>query len=98
VGFALSAFFWIPALLEKKHALVDSILLLIYSAFVKRKSGFAANVLVGLLVGTAFLYGEATILNTVSLVSLSLYPIACGTIGGNILRDIFSLEGDSKTD
>lgn len=76
--------------------LIDSILLLLYSAFVKRKSGFAANVLVGLLVGTAFIYGEATISNTVSLISLSLYPIACGTIGGNVLRDILSLEGDSK--
>jgi geranylgeranylglycerol-phosphate geranylgeranyltransferase len=78
--------------------LVDSILLLIYSAFVKRKSGFAANVLVGLLVGTAFIYGEATISvsQTVSLVSLSLYPICFGTIGGNILRDILSFEGDSK--
>jgi 4-hydroxybenzoate polyprenyltransferase len=31
-----------------------------------------------------------------SLVSLSLYPIAFGTIGGNILRDILSSEGDSK--
>ncbi len=76
--------------------LVDSILLVIYSAFVKRKSGFAANVLVGLLVGTAFIYGEATISQTISLVSLSLYPICFGTIGGNILRDILSLEGDSK--
>ncbi len=78
--------------------LVDSILLLIYSAFVKRKSGFAANVLVGLLVGTAFIYGEVTIsvFQTVSLVSLSLYPICFGTIGGNILRDILSFEGDSK--
>jgi geranylgeranylglycerol-phosphate geranylgeranyltransferase len=76
--------------------LVDSILLVIYSAFVKRKSGFAANVLVGLLVGTAFIYGEATISGTVSLVSLSLYPICFGTIGGNILRDILSFEGDSK--
>jgi geranylgeranylglycerol-phosphate geranylgeranyltransferase len=78
--------------------LVDSILLLIYSAFVKRKSGFAANVLVGLLVGTAFIYGEATISvsQTISLVSLSLYPICFGTIGGNILRDILSFEGDSK--
>jgi 4-hydroxybenzoate polyprenyltransferase len=27
---------------------------------------------------------------------LSLYPIACGTIGGNVLRDILSLDGDSK--
>jgi geranylgeranylglycerol-phosphate geranylgeranyltransferase len=76
--------------------LVDSVVLVCYSAFVKRLSGFAANIVVGLLVGTAFLYGEATISNTVSLVSLSLYPICLGTIGGNILRDILSSEGDSK--
>ena len=76
--------------------LVDCILLVIYSALVKRKSGFAANVLVGLLVGTAFLYGEATVSQTLSLVSLSLYPICFGTIGGNILRDVLSLEGDSQ--
>lgn len=77
--------------------LVDSVLLLVYSAFVKRKSGFAANVLVGLLVGTAFIYGEAVVANTVSVIALSLYPIACGTIGGNVLRDILSFEGDAKT-
>ncbi|HUJ85102.1 MAG TPA: UbiA family prenyltransferase, partial [Candidatus Acidoferrales bacterium] len=76
--------------------LVDSLLLLVYSALVKKKSGFVANALVGILTGTAFLYGEATIANTVSLVSLSLYPIAFGTIGGNVLRDILSLDGDSK--
>ena len=83
--------------------LVDSVLLVIYSAFIKRKSGFAANILVGILTGTAFLYGEAVTLGpnvlsplSLSLASLSLYPIACGTIGGNVLRDILSLEGDSK--
>jgi len=76
--------------------MVDSVVLLLYSAFVKRKSGFAANVVVGLLVGTAFIYGEAAVANTVSLISLSLYPIACGTIGGNVLRDILSFDGDSK--
>jgi geranylgeranylglycerol-phosphate geranylgeranyltransferase len=76
--------------------LIDSVLLLLYSALVKRKSGFAANVLVGLLVGTAFIYGEAAVANTISIISLSLYPIACGTIGGNVLRDILSLDGDSK--
>jgi 4-hydroxybenzoate polyprenyltransferase len=76
----------------------DSALLLVYSMIIKRKSGFIANVLVGILTGTAFIYGEATILSppTVSLVSLSLYPIAFGTIGGNVLRDILSLDGDSK--
>jgi geranylgeranylglycerol-phosphate geranylgeranyltransferase len=83
--------------------LVDSVLLLVYSWLVKRKSGFAANTLVGVLTGTAFLYGEAVTLGpnvvsplSLSLASLSLYPIACGTIGGNVLRDILSLEGDSK--
>jgi len=82
---------------------IDSIILLLYSAIIKRKSGFAANILVGLLTGTAFFYGEAVTLGpnainplSLSLVSLSLYPIAFGTIGGNILRDILSVEGDSK--
>jgi geranylgeranylglycerol-phosphate geranylgeranyltransferase len=75
---------------------VDSFLLLLYSYLVKRKSGFAANLLMGVLTGTAFIYGQATISDTINLVSLSLYPIAFGTIGGNVLRDILSLEGDSK--
>ncbi len=77
---------------------VDSILLLIYSTLVKRKSGFIANILIGVLTGTAFMYGQVTISfpATVGLISLSLYPIAFGTIGGNVLRDILSSEGDSK--
>ncbi len=75
---------------------VDSLLLLVYSYLIKRKSGFAANLLMGILTGTAFLFGEATVTGTVSFISLSLYPIAFGTIGGNILRDIFSVEGDAK--
>ncbi len=74
----------------------DSALLLVYSTLVKRKSGFVANVLVGVLTGTAFMYGEATISGVVSLISLSLYPIAFGTIGGNVLRDVLSVDGDSK--
>jgi geranylgeranylglycerol-phosphate geranylgeranyltransferase len=77
---------------------VDSLLLLVYSLMVKRRSGFVANVLVGILTGTAFMYGQATITSpaTVNLISLSLYPIAFGTMGGNVLRDILSVEGDSK--
>ena len=77
---------------------VDSLLLLVYSYMVKRKSGFVANVLVGILTGTAFLFGEATVTApaTISLISISLYPIAFGTMGGNVVRDILSLEGDSK--
>jgi geranylgeranylglycerol-phosphate geranylgeranyltransferase len=74
----------------------DSLLLLFYSYMVKRKSGFVANVLVGILTGTAFLYGQATISNVISPISVALYPIAFGTIGGNVLRDILSVEGDAK--
>jgi len=75
---------------------IDSGLLLCYSYLVKRKSGFAANILVGILTGTAFMYGQATVQSIITLASLSLYPIAFGTIGGNVLRDILSLDGDSK--
>jgi geranylgeranylglycerol-phosphate geranylgeranyltransferase len=75
---------------------LDSLLLLVYSYLVKQKSGFAANLLMGVLTGTAFVYGQATVSGTINLISISLYPIAFGTIGGNILRDIFSLEGDAK--
>jgi geranylgeranylglycerol-phosphate geranylgeranyltransferase len=75
---------------------IDSMLLLLYSYLVKRKSGFAANILVGILTGTAFMFGQAAIQNEITLISLSLYPIAFGTIGGNVLRDILSLEGDTK--
>jgi len=77
---------------------VDSLLLLIYSILVKRKSGFVANILIGILTGTAFLYGETTVSipSTISLISISLYPIAFGTIGGNVLRDVLSMDGDKK--
>ncbi len=75
---------------------LDSLLLLVYSYMVKRKSGFAANLLMGILTGTAFIFGQATVTGTITLVSLSLYPIAFGTIGGNILRDVLSMEGDAK--
>ena len=75
---------------------IDSLLLLVYSYLIKRKSGFAANLLMGVLTGTAFIYGQATTTGTITLASLSLYPIAFGTIGGNVLRDIFSVEGDAK--
>jgi geranylgeranylglycerol-phosphate geranylgeranyltransferase len=93
VGLALA---YLINLLSFAIIAVDSIVLLIYSFMVKKKSGFAANIIVGILTGTAFIYGEATISNTISLISLSLYPIALGTIGGNVLRDVLSREGDTK--
>ena len=72
---------------------VDSLLLLVYSYLVKRNQVLSPTFWSAFLTGTAFLYGEATITvpATVSLISLSLYPIAFGTIGGNVLRDILSV-------
>ena len=76
--------------------LIDAVLLILYSLYVKKKSGFFANVLVGCLTGTAFLYGEASGFGGISIASMSIYPVCFGTIGGNILRDILSMDGDSK--
>ncbi len=93
VGLVMSAFInWLSFAIIA----ADSLVLLLYSYLVKRKSGFIANIVVGILTGTAFLYGQAAISGTLTLISLSLYPIAFGTIGGNVLRDILSVEGDSK--
>ncbi|MEM0314010.1 MAG: UbiA family prenyltransferase [Candidatus Bathyarchaeia archaeon] len=77
-------------------ALIDALFLIVYSAYIKRRSGLVANILVGCLTGTAFLYGEAAGFEAITLTSLSIYPLCFGTIGGNILRDILSLDGDSK--
>ncbi len=93
VGLGLT--YWLPPLSFVILA-ADSLVLLLYSYLVKRKSGFIANIVVGVLTGTAFLFGQAAVSGSVTLISLSLYPIAFGTIGGNVLRDILSVEGDSK--
>jgi geranylgeranylglycerol-phosphate geranylgeranyltransferase len=77
--------------------LADTALLILYSAFLKRKSGLLSNLVVGLLIGTTFLYGEAALLQRVSVASFSLSFMSMGSIGGNVLRDILSLEGDLKT-
>jgi geranylgeranylglycerol-phosphate geranylgeranyltransferase len=76
--------------------LVDTIFLIFYSAVLKRHSGFLSNTLVGALIGTSFLFGEAAISNIVSIKSLSLSLSSFGSIGGNVLRDVMSSEGDAK--
>jgi geranylgeranylglycerol-phosphate geranylgeranyltransferase len=93
VGLGLT--YWLPPLSFAILA-ADSIVLVLYSYLVKKKSGFIANIIVGILTGTAFMYGQAAISGTVTMISLSLYPIAFGTIGGNVLRDVLSVEGDAK--
>ena len=76
--------------------LVDTMLLIFYSAVLKKRSGFLSNILVGALIGTSFLYGEAAVFNRISVASFSVSLSSFGSIGGNVLRDIMSLNGDVK--
>jgi len=75
---------------------IDVILVSMYSLYLKRMSGFFGNLLIGFLIVTTFFYGEAALFDKLSLASLSLSLVAIGTIGGDIMRDILSLEGDLK--
>jgi geranylgeranylglycerol-phosphate geranylgeranyltransferase len=74
----------------------DTVLLISYSAFLKKHSGILSNLLVGALIGTSFLYGEASVFNVISVASFSLALSSFGSVGGNILRDVLSLDGDIK--
>jgi len=77
-------------------ALADTLLLVAYSAYVKKHAGFLGSMLMGILIGTSFVYGEAALLGTISIISFSLSFMSMGNVGGNILRDVLSLEGDLK--
>jgi geranylgeranylglycerol-phosphate geranylgeranyltransferase len=77
-------------------ALMDTLLLLMYSAYVKRNAGFAGSFLMGFLIGTSFIYGEAALSAMISAASFSLSFMSMGNVGGNVLRDVLSLKGDLK--
>ena len=77
-------------------ALADTLLLVAYSTYVKKHAGFLGSILMGILIGTSFVYGEAALSGTISIVSFSLSFMSMGNVGGNILRDVLSLEGDLK--
>ena len=77
-------------------AIIDTLLLVAYSAYVKRYAGFLGSILMGILIGTSFVYGEAALSGIISITSFSLSFMSMGNVGGNILRDVLSLEGDKK--
>jgi 4-hydroxybenzoate polyprenyltransferase len=77
-------------------ALMDTALLLLYSKLIKKSAGFFGSFLMGFLIGTSFVYGEAALRGTITIISFSLSFMSMGSIGGNILRDVLSLEGDLK--
>jgi 4-hydroxybenzoate polyprenyltransferase len=77
-------------------ALLDTVLLVAYSTVVKKSAGFFGSFLMGFLIGTSFVYGEAALSGVITIASFSLSFMSMGSIGGNILRDVLSLEGDLK--
>jgi geranylgeranylglycerol-phosphate geranylgeranyltransferase len=77
-------------------AFMDTVLLVAYSAYVKKQAGFLGSFLMGFLIGTSFVYGEAALSGVITYTSFSLSFMSMGSIGGNILRDVLSLEGDLK--
>lgn len=77
-------------------ALLDTVLLVAYSMVIKKSAGFFGSFLMGFLIGTSFVYGEAALSGTITFTSFSLSFMSMGSIGGNILRDVLSLEGDLK--
>jgi geranylgeranylglycerol-phosphate geranylgeranyltransferase len=77
-------------------ALLDTVLLVVYSTVVKKSAGFFGSFLMGFLIGTSFVYGEAALSGVITIASFSLSFMSMGSIGGNVLRDVLSLEGDLK--
>lgn len=77
-------------------ALMDSFLLVVYSKIIKKSAGFFGSFLMGFLIGTSFVYGESALFGFFTISSLSLSFMSMGSIGGNILRDVLSLDGDLK--
>ena len=77
-------------------AIMDIILLVVYSQIIKKYAGFFGSFLMGFLIGTSFVYGEAALFGTFTINSLALSFMSMGSIGGNVLRDVLSLEGDQK--
>lgn len=77
-------------------ALLDTFLLVMYSAYVKKFAGFFGSFLMGFLIGTSFVYGEAALSGVITASSFSLSFMSMGSVGGNVLRDVLSLEGDLK--
>jgi 4-hydroxybenzoate polyprenyltransferase len=77
-------------------ALMDTVLLVAYSTVIKKSAGFFGSFLMGFIIGTSFVYGEAALSGAITIISFSLSFMSMGNIGGNILRDVLSLEGDLK--
>jgi geranylgeranylglycerol-phosphate geranylgeranyltransferase len=77
-------------------ALLDTGLLIVYSTIIKKSAGFFGSFLMGFIIGTSFVYGEAALSGAITVASFSLSFMSMGNIGGNVLRDVLSLEGDLK--
>ena len=76
---------------------LNVLLFILYARVIKRLSGFVSNLVMGYLGATIALFSGAVVFQTINAASLSFVSlIAGGAIGLNVLKDIFTLEGDLK--
>jgi geranylgeranylglycerol-phosphate geranylgeranyltransferase len=76
---------------------LNTMLFTLYPRFLKRLSGFLSNLIMGFLGASIALFAEAVVFQTISVASLSFVGmIAGGAIGLNVLKDVLTLDGDSK--
>ena len=74
-----------------------TVFLILYAAFFKRRAGFVSNIVIGLLAGTVItLFSEATVLRTVSVISLCSIGFSLLITGRNVFKDVAGVEGDMK--
>jgi geranylgeranylglycerol-phosphate geranylgeranyltransferase len=72
-----------------------TVFLILYAAFFKRRAGFVSNIVIGLLAGTVItLFSEATVLRTVSIISLCSIGFSLLITGRNVFKDVAGVEGD----
>ena len=72
-----------------------TVFLILYAAFFKRRAGFVSNIVIGLLAGTVItLFSEATVLRTVSVISLCSIGFSLLITGRNVFKDVAGVEGD----
>jgi geranylgeranylglycerol-phosphate geranylgeranyltransferase len=72
-----------------------TVFLILYAAFFKRRAGFVSNIIIGLLAGTVVtLFSEATVMRTVSIISLCSIGFSLLIISRNVFKDIAGVEGD----
>ena len=76
---------------------LDVVLFVLYPRVFKRISGFLSNLVMGYLAVTIALFAGAVVFKSIDIASLSFVgTIAAAAIGLNVLKDVLTVDGDSR--